>query len=291
MFQIHQDSSGVVPIVGPSALPPACDVQTAITWSQERQLLRRHGLEAGMSILSLGAGSACFERYLLAELRPMHIVAYDADPWAIAEARAAGASRPLELLTGPYDELPWPDDSFDAVLCRHALWSHTAEEQKKIVAEMTRVARPGGVLYFLDPVSTPGDGHPDAEAIELAFRQLLRLRRASGWEIDPAPTQAGALRRLGVQGVRIDLMLISSADQQEAFGDLITCWRIESVELGLAAGWSGERIREIDRGLRAFRQAARQGQATLPVWVLSGRKEGSLLGLGSAAQFFQDRCK
>ncbi len=275
---IQQDSSGVVPVVGPGALPSFSDAHNLVTWSQERQLLRRHGLEPGMSILSLGCGSATFEQYLAAELQPMHLVARDSDPWAIAEARSRQLVRPIELSTGGYDALPWPDHSFDAGLCRHALWSHTAEEQGRILAELVRVVRPGGIIYCLDQVSTAGDGHPDAQAIEEAFAQLLRLRRQSGWGIEAAPTQVGVLRRAGLREVRIDLMLVSSADQNDAFYDLTTCWRIESVEMALAAGWSAEEIRRLDRGLRAFRQAAAQGHATLPVWVLSGRKEGSLAG-------------
>ena len=275
---LHQDSSGVVPVVGPGALPSFSDAHLLVTWPQERQLLRRHGLEPGMSILSLGCGAATFEQYLAAELRPMHLVARDCDPWAIGEARAKGLGRPIELSVGSYDALPWPDDSFDVGLCRHALWQHSAEEQAKILKELTRVVRPGGILYFLDQVSTPGDGHPDSAAIEKAFRSLLRLRRDSGWGLDAAPTQVGVLRRNGLTEVRIDLMLVASVEQEAAFSDLVTCWRMESVELGLAAGWSAEEIRGIDRGLRAFRQAAARGQATLPVWILSGRKPGSLLG-------------
>lgn len=273
---IQQDSSGVVPVVGPGALPSFSDAHNVLTWSQERQLLRRHGLEPGMSILSLGCGSGTFEQYLAAELQPMHLVARDSDPWAIAEARSRGVQRPIELSTGGYDALPWPDHSFDAGLCRHALWSHAADEQRRILAELMRVVRPGGVIYCLDQVSTAGDGHPDAEAIAASFRLLLQLRRENGWGIEAAPTQVSVLRRAGLREVRIDLMLVSSLGEKEAFSDLTTCWRIESVEMALAAGWPADQIRRLDRGLRSFRQAAAQGTATLPVWVLSGRKEGRL---------------
>lgn len=271
-----QDSSGIVPVVGPGALPSFSDSHNNLTWKHERQLLRRHGLQPGMSMLSLGSGLATFEQHLAAELLPMHLVARDSDPWAIAEARSRRLARQIELSLGGYDTLPWPDGSFDAGLCRHALWMHSPEEQAKIFAELSRVVRPGGVLYFLDQVSTPPDGHPDADAIEAAFRALLRLRRENGWGLDAAPTQAGVLRRHGLTDVRIDLMLVSSAGEAEAFSDLVTCWRIDSVELALDAGWPPERMRPIDRGLRAFRQAAVQGQATLPVWALSGRKPGCL---------------
>jgi len=273
-----QDSSGVVPVVGPGVLASYSDAHSTLTWSHERQLLRRHGIEPGMSMISLGGGSGAFERCLATELQPMHLVIRDSDPWAIAEARSRGVLRPLELSQGGYEELPYADDSFDAGFCRHALWSMTAEEQARAVAELMRVVRPGGVLYLLDQVSTAGEGHPDSEAIANAFRELLALRRATGWAIEAAPTQAGLLRRSGLADVRLDLMIASSAGQADAFTDLITCWRMESVEMALAAGWPAERIRRVDRGLRAYRQAAIHGQATLPVWVLSGRKPGCLAG-------------
>lgn len=279
MYILSQhDSSGVVPVVGPGALPSFSDAHNVLTWSHERRLLRRHGLEPGMSIVSLGCGSGSFEQFLAAELRPMHLAARDSDPWAIAEARSRNLPSPIDLSSGGYQSLPWPDSSFDAGLCRHALWSHSPEEQSRIFAELLRVVRPGGILYFLDQVSTPGDGHPDSETIERAFRQLLKLRRLNGWGIEAAPTQVGVLRKNGLSEVRIDLMLVGSQDQESAFADLVTCWRMESVELALAVGWPAEEIRRLDRGLRAFRQAAAHGQATLPVWILSGRKEGDLIG-------------
>jgi SAM-dependent methyltransferase len=55
---------------------------------------------------------------------------------------------------GDLENLPFPDQSFDAVMCALAL-THL-ETLDRAIAEMTRVVRPGGFVYFPTFIRCPG---------------------------------------------------------------------------------------------------------------------------------------
>ncbi len=60
----------------------------------------------------------------------------------------SAAGVPVDLVLGDAMELPFQTDSFDVVLSYGAVNGLT--DPAKAIAEMTRVARPGGLLLFLD---------------------------------------------------------------------------------------------------------------------------------------------
>lgn len=60
----------------------------------------------------------------------------------------SAAGVPVDLVLGDAMELPFQTDSFDVVLSYGAVNGLT--DPAKAIAEMTRVAKPGGVLLFLD---------------------------------------------------------------------------------------------------------------------------------------------
>ena len=55
-----------------------------------------------------------------------------------------------EIVGAPADELPYPDDSFDAVVSTLVLC--TVPDQDRAIAEIRRVLRPGGQLLFIEHV-------------------------------------------------------------------------------------------------------------------------------------------
>ena len=84
--------------------------------------------------------------------RGFDVAGLDISEAVLAVARAAGPG--LDLRQGDMRELPWPDDSFDAVL---NLWTafgyfETQEEDERVLAEIARVLSPGGV-FVLDTVN------------------------------------------------------------------------------------------------------------------------------------------
>jgi len=88
---------------------------------------------------------------------PLSQPGFDVAGLDISEAVLAVARRAapeLDLRQGDMRELPWPDGSFDAVL---NLWTafgyfETQEDDERVLAEVARVLRPGGV-FVLDTVN------------------------------------------------------------------------------------------------------------------------------------------
>ena len=69
---------------------------------------------------------------------------------ALAGARAQQAGREVELLEADAQNLPFPDECFDTVLCTYALCS--VPDDARVVSEMGRVLKPDGRLILLDHV-------------------------------------------------------------------------------------------------------------------------------------------
>lgn len=70
----------------------------------------------------------------------------------IARARARELGRTVELHEGDAQELPFPDARFDTVVCTLGLCG--VPDERRAIAEMYRVLRPGGLLLLLDHVGS-----------------------------------------------------------------------------------------------------------------------------------------
>jgi ubiquinone/menaquinone biosynthesis C-methylase UbiE len=71
---------------------------------------------------------------------------------AIARDRARTLGMKADLREASADALPFPDDSFDTVLCTVSLCNISAD--RAAIGEMHRVLRPGGRLVLLDHVAS-----------------------------------------------------------------------------------------------------------------------------------------
>ena len=67
-----------------------------------------------------------------------------------ARRRAAGSGRKVTLQVGDAHELKFPDASFDTVVCTFSLCA--IPDERRAIAEMWRVLRPGGQLRFFEHV-------------------------------------------------------------------------------------------------------------------------------------------
>jgi len=71
---------------------------------------------------------------------------------AIARTRAAELNRAVDLHEGDAQALPFPDASFDTVVCTLGLCG--VPDERAAIAEMHRVLRAGGPLLLLDHVGS-----------------------------------------------------------------------------------------------------------------------------------------
>jgi SAM-dependent methyltransferase len=104
------------------------------------------------------------------QARGARVVGSDLSPGMAAEARAAGAP----VVVADAQCLPFATSSFDRVMCNHVLYH--VPDQRKAIAEMRRVVRPGGRVLL----ATNGTDHLKA------FRDLTLLAAADiGYDLKP----------------------------------------------------------------------------------------------------------
>lgn len=107
---------------------------------------------AAFHVLDLGAGTAQIPIELCRRAAGVRVTAVDAATAMLAVAgenvaRAALADR-IELQQADAKALPYADGAFDAVISNSIV--HHISEPRRVLAEATRVARTGGLLFFRD---------------------------------------------------------------------------------------------------------------------------------------------
>jgi ubiquinone/menaquinone biosynthesis C-methylase UbiE len=112
----------------------------------------RRELLAGLSgrVLELGAGSGLNFPYYAAAVT--EVVAIEPENYLRERAgRAVGSAQaPITLVDAVADQLPFPDESFDAAVASLVLCS--VPDQATALAELHRVVRAGGELRFYEHV-------------------------------------------------------------------------------------------------------------------------------------------
>ena len=106
--------------------------------------------------VACGAGGVATR---IAELRGASVVGTDINPRAIAAASRRAESTPVasrvQFLTADADgPLPFPDQSFDVVICNDAI--NHFRDRRLVLLQWRRVLRPGGRCLFTDPVVMTG---------------------------------------------------------------------------------------------------------------------------------------
>jgi ubiquinone/menaquinone biosynthesis C-methylase UbiE len=136
--------------------------------------------------LEIGAGTGYFALNLLQDGMVGEAVCTDVSPGMLAtlaeNAERLGLSARVETRTGDAGRLPFPDESFDAVL-GHAVLHHVPDLEAAF-REFRRVLRPGGAIVFAGEPSASGDriaAVPKRAAFRLspAWRALMRARPAA----------------------------------------------------------------------------------------------------------------
>ena len=110
-------------------------------------LVDRLGPLAQGSLLEVAAGTGVVTRRLAAALPPsVSLVATDLNQPMLDEGKARGTSRPVEWRQADAQELPFPDRSFDVVVCQFGVMFFP--DKAKAFSEARRVLRPGGRFLF-----------------------------------------------------------------------------------------------------------------------------------------------
>lgn len=114
-------------------------------------LLRPLELQPGLRVLDVGSGPGYTATELARRVESAGRVTgvdINAEFVARASARARENNLNIEYVNAEFPPLPFPDGSFDRVLCKNVL--EYVDSARDTIVEMARVAAPGGVIVAID---------------------------------------------------------------------------------------------------------------------------------------------
>jgi SAM-dependent methyltransferase len=123
-----------------------------------RMLGARLRITGARSVLDVGCGAAHWGRAVVKHMAPeATLTGVDREPHFLRLAAAARPRGPAaeQFVRGDVEALPFDDDTFDVVTCQTVLIH--VPDLAKAVAEMVRVARPGGTILLAEPDNRAGN--------------------------------------------------------------------------------------------------------------------------------------
>lgn len=103
---------------------------------------------AGKKVLEASCGHGGGASYLTRTLKPASYTGLDYNPDGVDYCRKHHPLPGLDFVHGDAENLPFPDESFDAVINVEA--SHAYPQLSRFLAEVARVLRPGGNFLYAD---------------------------------------------------------------------------------------------------------------------------------------------
>lgn len=187
------------------------EAQATAIWPQERELIRRYGLESGVRVLEVGCGSGEFVDRLAAEYSGAEILGIDLidTHLELARKKCGGHGERVRFSVGDALALEFPDDAFDLTVCRHML--QTVTDPAAVLAEMQRVTRPGGRLHVLAEDYGMIQFHPVAPGVDRFFLDgAIRFGEALGTDLAIGRKTFTILHDLGVRDIAVDYVTIDT---------------------------------------------------------------------------------
>jgi SAM-dependent methyltransferase len=252
----------------PAAMPAAADVyalgsspdetarlrrQSEELRPQTAELLARIGLESGQSAIDLGCGPSGILDLLSAAVSPGgHVVGLDADPvhtvMASQYADELGLGN-VAVVTADARYTSLPPDCFDLVHGRTLLVTipHPAE----VVAEMVRLAKPGGWVASQEPDIEHALCYPPLPAWD-RMRELFRAGFSrSGADLRIGRKLTELYRQAGLADIEVAVhapAYPAGHSRRTILPDLVRSVRPMILELGLC---DERELAELDRAIRA----------------------------------------
>lgn len=142
------------------------------------RVVRGLHLPAKSRVLDVACGIGATAR-LMARDFGLDVIDLDASTSNVAKAAMLSVGETAQFVTGDARALPFPDETFDAVVCECAV--STFADQPRVVAEFGRVLKPGGVVGITDMV-IEGELPADLTGMIAPWTCLAAARSVLGYQ-------------------------------------------------------------------------------------------------------------
>lgn len=178
--------------------------QAEVYAAEADELLDRIGLAEGASAIDVACGAFGILPLLRSRVGDSgRVVGLDLEPALLAVARQLADQHGLKIETVQADATGTglPADAFDLVHERTLLLN--IANPQDVVAEMTRLARPGGIVALQEPDSSSWVCDPPHPAWELLCGELINVYARSGKNFEIGRQAARLLRAAGLSDVQV----------------------------------------------------------------------------------------
>ena len=251
--------------------------QTRILWPQEKEVLRRHGLNKGMRVADICCGCGDVPLLISREFHPAFMLGIDHSESAIEYARNLQDEFNIhnaEFQRGDATALMLNDDSFDFVLCRLSL--QIFSQPKLILKELLRITKPGGRIYTICEDYDLILGFPETQLIRETYDRAADYGDQMGMDLRSGKKLYNMLVEEHMEDIALDYIMVdTNSTERDAFARVIESWRLFSVftigeKLGLNEADKSSLLAGYDAQLRNIRSP--YGYTTWGMIACSGRK-------------------
>ncbi len=212
------------------------DAQARAIWPQEVELFRRYGLPDGIRILDAGCGTGEGTSRLAALFPRATLLAVDIldQSLELARKRHSSLAPRVTFEHRSVYELGLPDGTYDLTVCRHVI--HSIPHPDRVLAELTRVTRPGGRLHLIP--EDYGMLHFQRGALDprdFWHETPDRFGKATETDLFIGRNTFTVLAGLGFTDIRVDYVVVDTLRvPRETFAAIIEAWRDGYAELTAA---------------------------------------------------------
>ena len=204
-------------------------LQAEAIWPQERERVLAYGLPEDARVLDVGCGTGEFTRRVARHLPGASVMGIDVVPAHLDRGRAAaaadGLSDRVEFEIGDAYSLVQADGEFDLVACRCVLQALPAAD--RVVAELVRVLRPGGVVHLLAEDYGMIQFHPTRLDSDRFWRLgPMKYAERTGCDLRSGRKMFASLRGHGLCDVRVDYVVVDTVRvPRQVFAGIWRAWR------------------------------------------------------------------
>ena len=145
-----QNDSHYIPAFGLHGLTRYYDSFAKLVNPLRQRLLQQANIQPGQRVLDLGCGTGLLTLMIKRSVPEAQVTGLDADEEVLKIARAKSPGTDIQWDHAFAFEMPYPDQSFDAVVSSFVTHHLTGADKLRAFREVHRILRPDGCFYILD---------------------------------------------------------------------------------------------------------------------------------------------